>query len=83
MDSWKPELITFDFFYLDTQEWAQSALRAHSSSVRGSRRQIKLPNESVVETAKFQDFIKEEVLVGIVNVSIVLILYCMFFFFKI
>lgn len=51
----------------EKKEWAQSALRAHSSSVRGSRRQIKLPNESVVETAKFQDFIKEEVLVGIVN----------------
>ncbi|RRT48328.1 hypothetical protein B296_00036517 [Ensete ventricosum] len=51
----------------EKKEWAQSALRAHSSSVRGSRRQIKLPNENVVETAKFQDFIKEEVLVGIVN----------------
>ncbi|URE04568.1 hypothetical protein MUK42_18903 [Musa troglodytarum] len=51
----------------EKKEWAQSALRAHSSSVRGSRRQKKLPNESVVETAKFQDFIKEEVLVGIVN----------------
>lgn len=49
-------------FDLETQE------RAHSSSVRDSGRQIEVPNESVVETGKFQAFINEEVLVGIVNV---------------
>ncbi|RZR95275.1 hypothetical protein BHM03_00024102 [Ensete ventricosum] len=47
-------------FDLKTQE------RAHSSSVIG--RGIEVPNESVVETGKFQAFINEDVLVGIVNV---------------
>ncbi|XP_074572756.1 BAG-associated GRAM protein 1 [Curcuma longa] len=51
----------------EKKEWAQSALRAHSSSIRGSPRQINIPKESVVETGKFQTFIKEEVLVGILN----------------
>ncbi|WOL16092.1 BAG-associated GRAM protein 1 [Canna indica] len=53
----------------EKKEWAQSALRAHSSSVRGTRRQIELPKEDAVGTMKFQAFIKEEVLVGIVNVN--------------
>ncbi|XP_008788227.1 BAG-associated GRAM protein 1-like isoform X1 [Phoenix dactylifera] len=51
----------------EKQEWAQSALRAHSSSVRGSRKQIKIPEDDIEKTGKFQDFIKEEVLVGIFN----------------
>ncbi|KAG6503815.1 hypothetical protein ZIOFF_036139 [Zingiber officinale] len=51
----------------EKKEWAQSALRAHSSSIRGSPRHINIPKESVVETGKFQTFIKEEVLVGILN----------------
>ncbi|CAD5197443.1 unnamed protein product [Musa acuminata subsp. malaccensis] len=46
---------------------AEKKERAHSSSVRDSGRQIEVPNESVVETGKFQAFINEEVLVGIVN----------------
>ncbi|KAG1328271.1 putative BAG-associated GRAM protein 1-like [Cocos nucifera] len=51
----------------EKQEWAQSALRAHSSSVRGSRKQIKIPEDNIEKTGRFQDFIKEEVLVGIFN----------------
>ncbi|KAJ8455760.1 hypothetical protein OPV22_000025 [Ensete ventricosum] len=44
---------------------AEKKERAHSSSVIG--RGIEVPNESVVETGKFQAFINEDVLVGIVN----------------
>lgn len=51
----------------EKQESAQSALRAHSSSVKGSRRQIDIPEDKIAETEKLQAFIKEEVLVGIVN----------------
>ncbi|CAA7400387.1 unnamed protein product [Spirodela intermedia] len=50
----------------EKQEKAQSALRAHSSSMKGSQREIKIP-EDVLEIGNFQPFIKEEVLVGIVN----------------
>ncbi|THU57084.1 hypothetical protein C4D60_Mb11t24050 [Musa balbisiana] len=46
---------------------AEKKERAHGSSVRDIGRQIEVPNESVVETGKFQAFINEEVLVGIVN----------------
>ncbi|GAY44771.1 hypothetical protein CUMW_084430 [Citrus unshiu] len=48
-------------------EKAESALRAHSSSVRGSTRQAKIPEETVREPKKLQPYIKEEVLVGICN----------------
>ncbi|XP_026660684.2 BAG-associated GRAM protein 1-like isoform X3 [Phoenix dactylifera] len=51
----------------EKQEWAQSALRAHSSSVRGSRKQVEILEDNIVKTGKFQAFIKEEVLVGIFN----------------
>uniref|UniRef100_A0A5B7ALF4 C2 and GRAM domain-containing protein n=1 Tax=Davidia involucrata TaxID=16924 RepID=A0A5B7ALF4_DAVIN len=51
----------------EKKEKAQSALRAHSSSIRGGKRQVKVPEESVPKTGKFQPFIKEEVLVGIYN----------------
>ncbi|PSS34832.1 BAG-associated GRAM protein [Actinidia chinensis var. chinensis] len=51
----------------EKKEKEQSALRAHSSSVRGSKRQAKIPEESVPKTLKFQPFIKEEVLVAIYN----------------
>ncbi|KAJ6792009.1 BAG-associated GRAM protein 1 isoform X1 [Iris pallida] len=50
----------------EKQERAQSALRAHSSSIRGSRKQLEIP-EDVVQTGNFQAFIKEEVLVSIHN----------------
>lgn len=49
----------------------ESALRAHSSSVRGSRRSLKTPEDSVSKTGKLQPFIKEEVVVGIYKVSII------------
>ncbi|KAG5560979.1 hypothetical protein RHGRI_004114 [Rhododendron griersonianum] len=49
----------------EKKEKEQSALRAHSSSVRGSKRQVKTPEESVPKAVKFQPFIREEVLVGI------------------
>ncbi|GFY82545.1 C2 domain-containing protein [Actinidia rufa] len=51
----------------EKKEKEQSALRAHSSSVRGSKRRAKIPEESVPKTLKFQPFIKEEVLVAIYN----------------
>ncbi|KDO64005.1 hypothetical protein CISIN_1g0251472mg, partial [Citrus sinensis] len=41
-------------------EKAESALRAHSSSVRGSTRQAKIPEETVREPKKLQPYIKEE-----------------------
>ncbi|KAL0289935.1 UNVERIFIED_CONTAM: BAG-associated GRAM protein 1 [Sesamum angustifolium] len=44
------------------EEKEQSALRAHSSSIRGSRRQSKISEESAVKTEKYLPFIKEEVL---------------------
>ncbi|KAL3828459.1 hypothetical protein ACJIZ3_017261 [Penstemon smallii] len=52
----------------EKKEKEQSALRAHSSSIRGSgRRQSKISEESVAKTDKFQPFIKEEVLSSIYN----------------
>ncbi|KAF5733930.1 hypothetical protein HS088_TW16G00371 [Tripterygium wilfordii] len=51
----------------EKKESAESALRAHSSSIKGSRRQPKIPEDSVSETEKHQPFIKLEVLVGIYN----------------
>ncbi|XAR71072.1 hypothetical protein NMG60_11028169 [Bertholletia excelsa] len=51
----------------EKKEKEQSALRAHSSSVRGSKRRGKIPEESVPKTVKFQPFVKEEVLVSIHN----------------
>uniref|UniRef100_A0A1D1Z6W3 C2 and GRAM domain-containing protein At1g03370 n=1 Tax=Anthurium amnicola TaxID=1678845 RepID=A0A1D1Z6W3_9ARAE len=49
----------------EKQEKAQSALRAHSSSIKGSRKHMKVPDDN--ETRKFQSFINEDVLVGIVD----------------
>ncbi|RWR96764.1 C2 and GRAM domain-containing-like protein isoform X5 [Cinnamomum micranthum f. kanehirae] len=51
----------------EKKEKAQSELRSQSSSVRGSRRQIKTPDDDIPKPEKFQPFVKEEVLVGIVN----------------
>ncbi|KAK2971229.1 hypothetical protein RJ640_014237 [Escallonia rubra] len=51
----------------EKKEKQQSALRAHSSSIRGSRRHHNTPEESVPASGKFQPFIKEEILVGIYN----------------
>ncbi|KAK3444221.1 hypothetical protein EUGRSUZ_L00003 [Eucalyptus grandis] len=49
----------------EKKEKVESELRAHSSSVRGSRRSLKIPEDSVIKTGKLQPFIKEEVLVEI------------------
>ncbi|XP_068665846.1 BAG-associated GRAM protein 1 isoform X2 [Aristolochia californica] len=52
----------------EKKEKEQSALRAHSSSIRGGKKQAKVPEDSnILKTEKFQPFIKEEVLVPIVN----------------
>ncbi|XP_020598340.1 BAG-associated GRAM protein 1 isoform X2 [Phalaenopsis equestris] len=54
----------------EKKENAQSALRAHSSSIRSSRKLMgiaDIPESNIAETGKLQDFIKEDVLVGIVN----------------
>ena len=64
----------FIFLISDIQEKAESALRAHSSSTRRSKTQVEIP-EDVPKTGKVQVFIKEEALVGICNVCIVLFLY--------
>ncbi|KAH9783133.1 BAG-associated GRAM protein 1 [Citrus sinensis] len=60
----------------EKKEKAESALRAHSSSIRGSRRQAKIAEETVTKPEKLQPFIKEEVLVGIYNRNSSL-LYCL------
>ncbi|KAH1095988.1 hypothetical protein J1N35_012909 [Gossypium stocksii] len=51
----------------EKKEIAESALRAHSSSIRGSRRQATAPKDNASKLEKSQAFIKEEVLVGIYN----------------
>ncbi|XP_077228089.1 BAG-associated GRAM protein 1-like isoform X2 [Tasmannia lanceolata] len=51
----------------EKKEKAESALRAHSSSFKGIKRHTKIPEDNIPKTEKFQAFIKEEVLVGIVN----------------
>ncbi|XP_022849166.1 BAG-associated GRAM protein 1-like isoform X1 [Olea europaea var. sylvestris] len=51
----------------EKKEKEQSALRAHSSSIRGTRGQSKVSEKSLPKTEKFQPFIKEEVLSGIYN----------------
>ncbi|KAJ9189159.1 hypothetical protein P3X46_000488 [Hevea brasiliensis] len=53
-----------DMLEAEKKERAESALRAHSSSVRGS---IKIPEDIVPKVEKHQVFIKEEILVGIYN----------------
>ncbi|KAK8703518.1 hypothetical protein V6N13_047174 [Hibiscus sabdariffa] len=51
----------------EKKERAESALRAHSSSIRGSRRQAMAPKDNASKPEKSQSFIKDEVLVGIFN----------------
>ncbi|CAH8310386.1 unnamed protein product [Eruca vesicaria subsp. sativa] len=53
---------------VEKKERAESALRAHSSSVRGGGKvQVKAPEDAVAVPVKSQAFVKEEVLVGIYN----------------
>ncbi|KAL5848404.1 hypothetical protein ACOSQ4_006417 [Xanthoceras sorbifolium] len=54
-------------FGSSVEERAESALRARSSSVKGSQGQAKIPEDNVSKMEKLQAFIKEEVLVGIYN----------------
>ncbi|XP_057781368.1 BAG-associated GRAM protein 1 [Salvia miltiorrhiza] len=56
-----------DMLEAEKKEKEQSALRAHSSSIRGSNRQSKISEQSVAKTEKSQPFIKEEVLLEIYN----------------
>ncbi|CAN4115480.1 unnamed protein product [Withania somnifera] len=51
----------------EKKEREQSALRAHSSSVKGSKKMDMSREENVPRTEKSQAFIKEEVLSGIYN----------------
>lgn len=51
----------------EKKERAESALRAHSSSIRSGTRQANIPEDVVQKAGKLQAFIKEEVLVGIYN----------------
>ncbi|MED6158066.1 BAG-associated GRAM protein 1 [Stylosanthes scabra] len=51
----------------EKKENAESELRAHSSSVRGTRILDNVPEESMPKTGKLQPFTKEEALVGIYN----------------
>ncbi|CAL9245741.1 unnamed protein product [Arabidopsis halleri] len=53
---------------VEKKERAESALRAHSSSVKGGGKvQVKAPEDTAAVPVKFQAFIKEEVLVNIYN----------------
>ncbi|CAA7016659.1 unnamed protein product [Microthlaspi erraticum] len=54
---------------VEKKERAESALRAHSSSVRGGggKVQVKAPEDTAAIPVKFQAFVKEEVLVGVYN----------------
>ncbi|KAK6255504.1 hypothetical protein QUC31_017146 [Theobroma cacao] len=51
----------------EKKERAESALRAHSSSIRGSKGQARAPQDNASKTEKVQAFIKEEALSGIHN----------------
>lgn len=51
----------------EKKERAESALRAHSSSTRGSEKQAKIPEDGASKTERLQPFIKEEVLTVIYN----------------
>ncbi|XP_044466803.1 BAG-associated GRAM protein 1-like isoform X2 [Mangifera indica] len=51
----------------EKKERAESALRAHSSSIRSSIREPKVSQDNVCKPEKIQAFVKEEALVGIHN----------------
>ncbi|XP_022848745.1 BAG-associated GRAM protein 1-like [Olea europaea var. sylvestris] len=67
LDSFREHVVLFPKDLVEFVEKEQSALRAHSSSIRGSRGQSKVSEKSPPKTEKFQPFIKEEVLSGIYN----------------
>ncbi|WVZ65568.1 hypothetical protein U9M48_014909 [Paspalum notatum var. saurae] len=49
----------------EKQERAQSALRAHSSSRKNSKKEINVPDDCAALTGQLQPFVKEEVLVPV------------------
>ncbi|RLN33390.1 C2 and GRAM domain-containing protein [Panicum miliaceum] len=51
----------------EKQERAQSALRAHSSSRKNSKKDINVPEDCAALTGQLQPFVKEEVLVPVFN----------------
>ncbi|KAM5583983.1 hypothetical protein ABKV19_003715 [Rosa sericea] len=51
----------------EKKEKAESALRAHSSSIRGSKSQAMIPEDIIPNTGKHQAFIKDEALNSIYN----------------
>ncbi|XP_040362305.1 BAG-associated GRAM protein 1 isoform X3 [Rosa chinensis] len=51
----------------EKKEKAESALRAHSSSIRGSKSQAMIPEDIIPNTGKRQAFIKDEALNSIFN----------------
>ncbi|XP_024024614.1 BAG-associated GRAM protein 1 isoform X2 [Morus notabilis] len=51
----------------EKKESVESALRAHSSSIRGSRSETDIPEDIVPKTGKLQAFIKDEALTNIYN----------------
>ncbi|CAN6225118.1 unnamed protein product [Urochloa humidicola] len=51
----------------EKQERAQSALRAHSSSRKNSKKEINVPEDCAALTGQLQPFVKEEVLVPVFN----------------
>lgn len=53
----------------EKKERAESALRAHSSSIRSGIKQAKIPEDVEKKAGKLQSFIKEEVLVSVNNDS--------------
>jgi hypothetical protein len=61
--------LTFGF-----QERAQSALRAHSSSRKNSKKEINIPEDCAALTGQLQPFVKEEVLVPVFNVTMTIII---------
>ncbi|XP_062090086.1 BAG-associated GRAM protein 1 isoform X2 [Humulus lupulus] len=53
----------------EKKENVESALRAHSSSIKGDKSQTTIPEDIVPETGKLQAFIKDECLTGIYNMG--------------
>lgn len=60
----------YNCWFILFQEKAESALRAHSSSVRVSESTEKIAADNLPKNKNTQAFIKEEVLTSIHNVSI-------------
>ncbi|KAM3233643.1 BAG-associated GRAM protein 1 isoform X1 [Capsicum annuum] len=59
-----------DMLEAEKKEMEQSALRAHSSSVKGCKKMEINQEESVAKIQKFQQFIKEEVLSSVYNIDV-------------